>query len=518
MDYSLIIKEIIGLVVVAAVIIGGCFFAYKKWNFKEAQTGWKKWVKRGIKAVVFCTAAYVVVYFVIVIGLAIEIHHLNQELARMNQLMGEWEVGTAADDDTAGWYQDTDDTTAQLWNSQATEDKKEEKQWYLDMIKGNLDTVAEADIIVDRDEAQDADNGKETDSSEAADTGKGSDAFSQSELNRTILRERPVLSGESLWSIAQEVYGDHYKWRQIYEANTALLGDNPSLIYKGQYLILPEDDNNSYTDYERCYRDTVAAAFDWEGTPEYIDPDCGYEIINCVFYYTLPEGEGETFKICYPKLISHNGKDVSAVNAGIRERAMKYVDQMLINRTEDLTEALKTDERYHISWVRSEVNYRITYLDENMISVVFQDYLFLGSIYAEDIELRAYVADINTGIQYKNQELLQNLDDMEIAQAIHEDLLLQDKDDESVLEVVKLVLTPELICNALQTNGNIDNRYFINTFLTEDGVGFAFSYRVGQEIDGNYRILRGWRKIILPKEQIEDYQTDAVIWKYHSKE
>ena len=172
--------------------------------------------------------------------------------------------------------------------------------------------------------------------------------------------------------------------------------------------------------------------------------------------WSIAEGSGEQFKICYPKLIAHNGKDVSTVNAGIRERAMKMADELLVNRSQDLSDSLLYDERYSTKWTRSSVNYVITYLDEDVISVVFQDYMFIGSILGEDISMRTYVADINTGIRYKNEDLLKNMDDLYVANLIYEDMLLQHADSEYETMIFEEVLTPHLMAEALQTNGTID--------------------------------------------------------------
>ena len=48
-----------------------------------------------------------------------------------------------------------------------------------------------------------------------------------------------VVSGDSLSKIAKHHYGDAAKWQQIYEANKALIGNNPDLIEVGQVLTLP---------------------------------------------------------------------------------------------------------------------------------------------------------------------------------------------------------------------------------------------------------------------------------------
>jgi nucleoid-associated protein YgaU len=48
-----------------------------------------------------------------------------------------------------------------------------------------------------------------------------------------------VVSGDSLSKIAKHHYGDAAKWHQIYDANKALIGDNPDHIEVGQVLTLP---------------------------------------------------------------------------------------------------------------------------------------------------------------------------------------------------------------------------------------------------------------------------------------
>ncbi|HEY9504965.1 MAG TPA: LysM peptidoglycan-binding domain-containing protein [Gemmatimonadales bacterium] len=48
-----------------------------------------------------------------------------------------------------------------------------------------------------------------------------------------------VKKGDSLSKIAKRVYGDAQQWRKIYEANRAVIGDNPDLIHPGQALKLP---------------------------------------------------------------------------------------------------------------------------------------------------------------------------------------------------------------------------------------------------------------------------------------
>lgn len=48
-----------------------------------------------------------------------------------------------------------------------------------------------------------------------------------------------VKSGDSLWAIAQKYLGNGSKYMEIYNANKATIGSNPSLIRPGQVLSLP---------------------------------------------------------------------------------------------------------------------------------------------------------------------------------------------------------------------------------------------------------------------------------------
>lgn len=48
-----------------------------------------------------------------------------------------------------------------------------------------------------------------------------------------------VQPGDTLWKIAQKVYGKGWKWRKIYKANSDVISE-PGQIYTGQVLVIPE--------------------------------------------------------------------------------------------------------------------------------------------------------------------------------------------------------------------------------------------------------------------------------------
>lgn len=66
--------------------------------------------------------------------------------------------------------------------------------------------------------------------------------FSDTDVGKkaaTAQKTHTVDKGESLWAIAENELGDGKRWKEIYEANKDVIGDNPDLIKPGQELKLP---------------------------------------------------------------------------------------------------------------------------------------------------------------------------------------------------------------------------------------------------------------------------------------
>lgn len=54
------------------------------------------------------------------------------------------------------------------------------------------------------------------------------------------VKKHVVASGETLSAIAKQYYDDAGKYMAIYEANKAVIGDNPDLIQPGMELVIPK--------------------------------------------------------------------------------------------------------------------------------------------------------------------------------------------------------------------------------------------------------------------------------------
>ena len=84
-----------------------------------------------------------------------------------------------------------------------------------------------------------SDKGEQKPVEPAAKPAGGTDFFGNAAKTETSGDTYTVVSGDSLSKIAKHHYGDAAKWHQIYDANKALIGNNPDLIEVGQVLTLP---------------------------------------------------------------------------------------------------------------------------------------------------------------------------------------------------------------------------------------------------------------------------------------
>lgn len=56
-----------------------------------------------------------------------------------------------------------------------------------------------------------------------------------------------VRRGDSLWAIAEKLWGDGSRWRELYRANKDIIGGDPGLIYPGQEFTIPGTESEKET-------------------------------------------------------------------------------------------------------------------------------------------------------------------------------------------------------------------------------------------------------------------------------
>lgn len=178
-----------------------------------------------------------------------------------------------------------------------------------------------------------------------------------------------VQEGEYLCSIAEDVYGDAGFWSVIYETNRELIGENPDYLKAGLYLELPEVPGEGITWSnlfleERISEEVLALdSYQKEGLPYQIEE-----------HYIL-KGE-EVY--CYPQFVSLYGRDMSKINEVFKGYA--------------------------------GVGYQITYLDENLLSLVIECYMEEDTATSDTRGRICKTVNINikTGDVYTGEELFTN--------------------------------------------------------------------------------------------------------------
>lgn len=68
---------------------------------------------------------------------------------------------------------------------------------------------------------------------------KDSPSSAPERTSKPTAQKYTVKKGDSLWKIAQKLYGSGSQYTKIYEANKGTVGSNPNKIYPGQVLTVP---------------------------------------------------------------------------------------------------------------------------------------------------------------------------------------------------------------------------------------------------------------------------------------
>ncbi len=77
----------------------------------------------------------------------------------------------------------------------------------------------------------------------------GSESHAPDEINAPEKAEQSytIKDGDNRSDLAQEQLGDANRWKEIYELNKDVIGDNPDMIHPGQKLTLPEEHRDDGT-------------------------------------------------------------------------------------------------------------------------------------------------------------------------------------------------------------------------------------------------------------------------------
>lgn len=218
------------------------------------------------------------------------------------------------------------------------------------------------------------------------------------------------------------------------------------------------------------------------------------------------------FDIEYPQLTG-DIPNLETINKEIRDKAMRFVDATYTEPTSDaraMLEAYSADA-YGSSIagvpnganaiLESDVDYAITYNNNDFISICFSDEYAIGSWYGESISLRTVNINLKTGEVYEIDDVLQLNDD------IAEDFIqnLSKYDDGSAAAAAGEKSFVGAIQGKGTDAGNVTSTFFV------DGNGKA-NLGVSYFLEGDDAVARGWWDYTLTDAQLEAAKKDSSLW------
>lgn len=227
--------------------------------------------------------------------------------------------------------------------------------------------------------------------------------------------------------------------------------------------------------------------------------DLSYTVEEDSYY---EEESSETSWMCmdinYPVLTELEGEKADEINETIKSYAMQTAENLYLNPSEEVKGfLLEQDYKY----VGSQVEYYVTYMSNDLISIVFEDHYFWGSVYAEFQDIRTCTINLKTGDVYEISDIVKL--DENFMDAWY-DSMKEEAPDADVLDLVELDDFQRVF-----EGENVDNRYGNAFFLKDGGLEIGLSYHYGDE----ELIERGWMTAPFTWEDIATYKTDNEMWK-----
>lgn len=202
------------------------------------------------------------------------------------------------------------------------------------------------------------------------------------------------------------------------------------------------------------------------------------------------------FLVKYPKLSGLSDEAAVAVNKVIEDMAMKTVNEVYLSPSDEMKEALLKE---NMPYLVSYVNYKITYISEDFMSLVLEDRYFKGDISQEYCDLRSVNINLKTGDVYKVKDIVNLSDDyiQDWKKGVREEDSTFTRFDELSNEDCKKVLEGD----------SLEGIYQDTFFVDADGIEIGTSFHpVGDSEE------YGWVTVPYEMNEIEAYKTDSALW------
>lgn len=239
--------------------------------------------------------------------------------------------------------------------------------------------------------------------------------------------------------------------------------------------------------------------------PEYEEKDLAFEIKEDSYLYS-PDDTKTTyvdFEIYYPQIEGLEGAELQEqINEELKSCAMETVDRIYENPSTEIKERVLGEE-YPV--VADYVKYKVTYLTEDFICVVFEDYSYEGSGEDYYVGLRAKNISLKDGAVYEVKDIV-DLSDPFVNQWL--DAMRSEAETDSLLSELKMNELKE----ALSGKDTKDGTYLPVFFADRDGIeiGLSFHYEKDDEADAGY----GWVTAPLDEDILREYQLQNPFWDF----
>lgn len=257
---------------------------------------------------------------------------------------------------------------------------------------------------------------------------------------------------------------------------------------------------HNWDDYDGSYGDGGALS-GLESVPAYEAGDLEYETEEQVYAYTDDEKTSMVvdFQVKYPQINGLDEELGTKVNGALKDCAMETVDKIYTNPSESVKEGVLASEYPALV---SYVEYKISYINNEFVSVIFQDYSYQGDSSTYYVNLRARNISLRDGTVYEVKDIVNT------GGAFMDEWMegMKDEaDDGSFLSE----LSREQMESALKgdSQGGV---YVANFFADADGIeiGFDFNYEADDSNNHGY----AWVTAPFDFSDIREYKTNSAFW------
>lgn len=255
-------------------------------------------------------------------------------------------------------------------------------------------------------------------------------------------------------------------------------------------------DDNGGDDYSDDTEDDGILSLD-----AYIDPRAGYEVKEQNDKYQSEDTSAYlvAYDVKYPEITGLPEHIQKKVNETLKNCAMETIDKYYTNPSDETKEWML---RQQYAIIISQVDYIVSYMDENLLAVAFEDWYSAGNYESANVALRSVIINVNDGTVYEPKDVLEL--------------------NRHFAKMWKQKVTFEYGGNEFADTCDIDEieamfkgQYEAEgirpaVILTEDGVEIGFGYRMPGE---NSQDTTGYITVEFEKDELKQYQKSSEFWK-----